>query len=62
MVCFASWKEAELAGLSDESCEYWQLVIEPDKFCLLEDGHAGEHEFTPQGEIELSFTEEAVCR
>lgn len=58
MVCFASWKEGELLRLSDSSVEYWECVASPDKFCLLEDGHSGEHEWTPQSDITLSFREE----
>ena len=46
MICFASFNE-----ILPES-EYWGQA---DHFCLLEDGHAGEHEWTPTSEINLTF-------
>ena len=49
MVCFASFNE-ELAVADDDP-----VLDLPDAFCLLEQGHAGEHEWTPQSEIGLKW-------
>jgi hypothetical protein len=44
VMCFASYNDVS----PDDS-----MLGLPDKFCLLEDGHDGEHEWTPQSDIEV---------
>ncbi len=50
-VCFASYNEC----LADDDPQRW-LGLE-DKLCLLEDGHPGEHAWTPASQIQIGFEE-----
>ena len=34
---------------------YWAIYMQPTKTCMLEDKHEGEHEWTPDGQIFITF-------
>lgn len=46
MVCFAAKSDTVERDWSDA---HWDILLNGDSFCLLEDAHEGEHEWTHQG-------------
>lgn len=50
--CWAGWRDQWEVG-SPEWAASW--AEETDKTCMLERGHAGPHDFTPDDEIGVTF-------
>ena len=54
-VCFKDYREhLEESGLSDMDA-LMRTLEEGDKVCMAEKGHAGEHEFVDEDEVELTY-------
>lgn len=49
---YRTWAEEQHGFHSDE---HLSTYSEPGKTCLLEDGHDGPHEWTPDSDITVSF-------
>jgi hypothetical protein len=42
--------------------QWWGRLRLISSTCLLPDGHAGDHEFTPDDAITVAFTEQPPCK